>query len=488
MHPLICETVTATSMAELLRGRDAVTAADLVELRLDGVADLDVAGALAGRRRPVVVTCRPTWEGGRFDGPEAVRRAILEQAFACGAEYVDIEWRAGFDDLVRAQAGRVVLSAHDFHGVPADLSGQAREMRRTGAGRIKIAVMPARLTDLLPLRAVAAEGPAIVIGMGGTGLPTRLLAAHFGSIWSYAGQGAAPGQVPAVTMAEVFRFPAVTAATAVYGVVGNNVLHSLSPAMHNAAFTADGRDAVYVPFLPADFADFLAFADAFGIAGASVTIPYKLDALAAAQGRVDALTGTVGAANTLRRTAEGWDATNTDVDGFLAPLDVAYPGPLTGARAAVLGAGGSARAVIVGLLTRGATVTVHARRTTQADALAEALRVRSGPWPPPPGSWDLLVNCTPIGSSAAPDASPLPGGPFDGRVVYDLTYRASGAGEAPLLVEARRAGCVTIDGLPMLVAQAERQYAWWTGQAPSRGVMGTAARHRLDAGAARTHG
>ena len=94
MTPL-CETVTGRSMAELLAARDAATARPtMVELRLDGVANLDVARALHGRRVPAVVTCRAMWEGGRFDGTEDERRAILAGALDLGAEFVDVEWRA----------------------------------------------------------------------------------------------------------------------------------------------------------------------------------------------------------------------------------------------------------------------------------------------------------------------------------------------------------------------------------------------------------
>ena len=89
-------------------------------------------------------------------------------------------------------------------------------------------------------------------------------------------------------------------------------------------------------------------------------------------------------------------------------------------------------------------------------------------WPPPAGSWDLLVNCTPLGGPSARDATPLPDGPFGGRLVYDLTY---GDGLTPLLRDARNAGCLALDGLPMLVAQAERQFEWWTGKRPVDGVM-----------------
>jgi 3-dehydroquinate dehydratase / shikimate dehydrogenase len=131
---LLCETVTGTTTAELVTARDAATRADMVELRLDGVADPDIAQALCGRRVPVIVTCRPRWEGGRFDGREEERRRLLTSALESGAEYVDIEWRAEFADLIRAYPRRVLVSSHDFAGVPDDLCGRARAMRANRCG------------------------------------------------------------------------------------------------------------------------------------------------------------------------------------------------------------------------------------------------------------------------------------------------------------------------------------------------------------------
>src|SRR4051794_26999267 len=107
VSPRLCETVTAATMASLIAARDAAVDSDLVELRLDGVAAPDVAGALAGRTKPVIVTCRASWEGGRFDGSEEERRTILAQALSLGAEFVDIEWRAGFSELVDRAPARV---------------------------------------------------------------------------------------------------------------------------------------------------------------------------------------------------------------------------------------------------------------------------------------------------------------------------------------------------------------------------------------------
>ena len=268
MASLLCETVTGDTMAALVSARDGAAAglrADIVELRLDGVRDLDVERALHGRRGPVIVTCRPTWEGGGFAGSEEERKAILRRAVTAGAEYIDVEWKAAFDDLVHTDTAKVVLSSHDFTGVPADLCPRVRAMRATGASVIKVAVTAARLSDTLPLLEIAKGGDAVVIGMGEAGVPTRLLATRFGSRWTYGGNGIAPGQIPAARMLEEFRFRAITEQTVLYGVAGEGALTSPIPAIRNAAFAAAGRDAVCVPLPAADVADIQTFAEALGI-------------------------------------------------------------------------------------------------------------------------------------------------------------------------------------------------------------------------------
>ncbi len=479
--PLLCVTVTAPTTAELRRQRDLVTEADLVELRLDSVSDPNVAAALDGRRGPVIVTCRARWEGGGFQGPEEDRRHLLRQALDLGAEYVDIEWRAHFDDLVAHEQGaRILLSSHDFTGVPADLEDQARAMRATGARIIKIAVKASRLSDCLPLLSLgrtfdeAAPQRPVLIAMGEAGLATRILAQRFNSAWTYAGAVRDVGQISVSKLLQQFRYRAVTARTDIYGLLGRPVAHSVSPAMHNAAFGAAGLDAVYLPLPAADADDFLAFAEALGVAGASVTIPYKV-ALFERASEVDDLARRLGAVNTLKRGAHGWAARNTDVAGFLQPLwDRSVP--MRGRRAAILGAGGSARAVAVALAGEGAHVTVHARNTAQAEAVARLVGGEVGAFPPGDGSWDLLVNCTPIGMHPRVDQSPVQSSSLTRGVVYDLIYNPP---VTRLLRDAATAGCDTIGGLDMLVAQAQAQFEWWTGGRPAPGVMRSAALKRL---------
>jgi 3-dehydroquinate dehydratase / shikimate dehydrogenase len=276
----------------------------MVELRLDGLADLDVAAALAGRRVPVIVTCRPTWEGGRFNGSEAERQAILERALDLGADYVDVEWKAGFKKLVAGFGERIVLSSHDFTGVPSDLATRVKAMRDTGAAVIKVAVTPARLTDTLPLVDIADAGDTVVVGMGEAGVATRLLAVQFGSRWTYAGNGVAPGQMPARRMLEHFRFRDVGAETSIFAVVGHNVMRSPSPVMHNAAFTAASIDAVCVPLRAEDFADFLTFADAIGVVDGYLDALDDLPTLVAqAERQFEWWTGQRAAAGVMRAAA-----------------------------------------------------------------------------------------------------------------------------------------------------------------------------------------
>jgi 3-dehydroquinate dehydratase/shikimate dehydrogenase len=503
--------VTGRTMSEIRRNRDAVESvegADLVEMRLDTVDLPDATGALEGRRGPVIVTCRAEWEGGYFKGSEEERRRILEEAMAQGAEYVDIEARAGFaGEVIRGRQGRgVILSSHIFGSMPADLEAQWTALRASGAEIAKLAVESRSLSDTLRLMGLAGRRPAesgngtpghVLIAMGDMGVASRILATRIGNAWTYAGDNVAPGQISLPRLLDEFRFRDLKPGTAVYGVVGNPIMHSLSPVMHNAGFRCLGIDAVYLPLQAADATDFLTFARGLGLSGVSITAPFKVVLMSAAD-ELDSLAHRVGAINTISMRDGRWHGYNTDVHGFAAPLvrrlealppkggSHTSPGegglssedswlpPLGGRtrlRASILGAGGAARAVAVALADLGAEVTVCARRPEAARELAELAGGTVGPLPPPAGSWDLLVNSTSPDGDAAVN-SPMTGVALDGKLVYELLYVPA---ETRLLADARAAGCTTIGGLEMLVAQAEKQFEIWTGQAPPAGLFQEAA-------------
>ena len=458
-------------MGEIREGRDAAEHADLVEVRLDGVDNPDPAAALLGRRTPVVVTCRPEWEGGTFRGSEDTRRGVLERALELGAEFVDVEAAAPFAaDLLRLRHGRgIVLSAHVFDEAPADLRARYVEMCQTPAEVVKLAIDARRLADVSTLLGLASAEESrgrdrVLIAMGSSGVASRVLAAKLGNRWTYAGNAVAPGQMPADRLIREFQFRRIHADAAVFGVTGKPIGHSLSPVIHNAGFAATGANAAFVPLEAADARDFERFARTAGVQGASITAPYKVD-LMSSMDELDPLAQRVGAINTLVVRGGRWIGFNTDLSGFIEPLAARMP--IAGIRATVLGAGGAARAAVVALIDRGARVTISARRAEQAAQVADATGATAGEFPPPPDSWDLLVNATPAGSVAQPGI-PVDPESLTGGVVYDLVYAPE---RTELLDASARRGCRIIGGLEMLVAQAERQFELWTGQRPPVGLF-----------------
>ncbi len=470
-EPELCVTVTGTTGEVLRRAREAAEAeANLVELRLDFMTQPDPAAALSGRRKPAIVTCRPVREGGQFTGSEEERLRILRDALALGAEYVDVEWDADGVELIRARRGRgVIVSRHLFEESTEDPRALLRGLRSGGAEIAKLAVMVDRVSDLTRLAGAADGEPSVVMGMGDAGIATRVLAGRFGSRWTYAGSAVAPGQMAAARLLHEFRFNRVRRDAAVYGVIGRPVARSLSPAMHNAGFAALGLNAAYVPFDTADLDGLRELAAAIDIHGLSVTIPFK-DSILPLLDEIAPSAAAAGAVNTVAIRDRRWIGMNTDADGFLEPL-MRRKVALNGVRAVILGAGGAARAVGVALRKQGARVAISARRANAADAAARAIGAEPCGWPPPAGSWDVLVNATPVGSHAAPGTAIE--GSLGGRVVYDLVYDPD---PTPLMREASAAGCEVIGGLEMLIGQAERQFEIWTGQRPPARLFEAAAR------------
>jgi shikimate dehydrogenase len=271
----------------------------------------------------------------------------------------------------------------------------------------------------------------------------------------------------------VYRFRSLTGNTDVYGLAGSPISHSVSPAMHNAAFAATRYDGVYLPFPAADAADFVTFGRAIGLKGASVTIPFKV-ALFDLMDEVYAVARRIGAINTIRSVDGRWIGGNTDAAGFLSPLRDRVE--LNGARVAVLGAGGAARAVAVALGSSNSQVTIYARDAAKAQDVAMTASAAYAPLPPPAGSWDLLVNCTPVGMYPKVNETPIDPQLLTGRDVYDLIYNPT---TTKLMRDAMKAGGQAIGGLEMLVAQAHEQFEWWFGTKPPAGVMREAALKRL---------
>jgi shikimate dehydrogenase len=260
----------------------------------------------------------------------------------------------------------------------------------------------------------------------------------------------------------------LSGATNVAGIIGWPVERSLSPAIHNAAFSALGLDWVYLPFPvePGEAAHAAEAMRTLGIRGLNVTMPHKRTVIPA----LDELTmeaARIGAVNTITLDGERLIGSNTDGPGFLTFLDAEVSLDPKGARALILGAGGAARSVAVALGDAGAEVTIAARRPDQAKEIAGlvqgAIAVGSDPetLKRQIAGAGLIVNATPVGRDG--EAMPLdPAGLGPGHVVVDLIYHPEAT---PLVRTAREHGARAFNGIGMLVHQAALSFEKWTGVA-----------------------
>jgi shikimate dehydrogenase len=262
----------------------------------------------------------------------------------------------------------------------------------------------------------------------------------------------------------------------VAAVIGSPVRHSLSPAIHNAAFAAAGLDWVYLAFdveVPG-VAAVLAGARAAGIRGLSVTMPLK-DAVAASVDELTPVAARLGAVNTVIPGGAGLIGDNTDGAGF---VDALAPWSPAGHRCVVVGAGGAARAIVLALSGAGAVDIAVVARSPERAGRAIALGGRPGD-PRDVDRADLVVNATPVGMDGGPAAGHLP---LDehlltpGQLVVDLVYHPL---RTPWLAAAARRGATPVDGVGMLVHQAGHAFRAWTGLAPPLAAMEAAARRAL---------
>jgi shikimate dehydrogenase len=270
----------------------------------------------------------------------------------------------------------------------------------------------------------------------------------------------------------------INAAWTVVGVIGDPVAHSLSPTIQNAAFAALGLDAVYVGF-PVEAergVDVVTACRTFGLRGLSVTMPHK-EVVAATADEVSEDVRALGAANTLTNNGGRIRADSTDGDGCVDALRSTGFDPAS-KTCMVLGAGGSGRSVVLALGRAGARVVVATRNTERAERARKlggsSARVGSLD---EVSDMDLIVNTTPLGMGENVEIPLDPNRLGPGQLVHDLVYSPL---ETPLLRAARAGGATTVDGLSMLIHQAVRQIALWTGEVASVTVMRDAALRELN--------
>ncbi len=263
--------------------------------------------------------------------------------------------------------------------------------------------------------------------------------------------------------------------TAIYGVIGKPVRHSLSPTMHNTAFSSTGINAVYLAFEVNDPGECIRGARELGIRGMSVTIPFKSTIIPYLD-QVDPLAKRIGAVNTVVRHGNSMVGYNTDALGALKALEDRIP--LRGRKCLILGAGGAARAIGFILREQGVEISVANRSRKRGEDLAIFLEcpfvhmdeiIDTDP--------DLLIQTTPVGMHPNIDQSPVPEDFITNKmVVMDIIYNPI---DTNLIRTARARGCVTIDGLSMFINQGALQFKLWTDIDPPIEAMVRAVKNAL---------
>jgi len=472
---IVCSITAPTAASALDAMNEARKAgADVAELRADYLVEPDLKAILTKKPLPVMVTCRPAWEGGRWTGDEVLRVGLLEDACVLGADYVDLEFKA-FKDI-KLRGTKLVVSWHDFEKTPDDLDRLAAKLGGLEPLVVKIAVKANSAADAIRvvLAQKRAARPSAFIAMGDFGEPLRVLYRRYGGILTYAsltsGQEAAPGQLTVEALVKGYRAKAIDDTTQVYAVIGDPVAQSRSPSIFNRVFHELGVNARYVKLRVDDATKLREVFAGWELSGASVTAPHKEAALKAVDEADEVATG-IGAVNTI--VARGrLVGSNTDVVGAIESIREAamrkWKHGVYGMRALVLGAGGTARAVAWGLMAEGARVTIANRTFEKAKSLAEDLKCDYLPLSRLiEARAQIVCNATTVGMGS--DETPYPKELWKtDQVAFDAVYTPR---NTRFLREAREGGAEAADGVGMFVKQANAQAREWLGRGIPTEVM-----------------
>ena len=443
--------------------------AHLVELRLDFLEEeFSIAEVLKNISGPTLVTIRRKSDGGLWEKDEHSRIKILQLAQYSGAHAIDVEADCFHHFPANGDCLRI-LSYHNFTQTPDDISLLHKAFEAHRPELVKIACFANNNSDSVRILDLYqhAQLPLIAFCMGTIGFPSRILAlAKKQSPWMYTNFSDnlvnAPGIPIFKDVHSIYDIKNLSHETKVFGVVGDPIGHSLSPAIHNACYKDLGYNGVYLPF-HLSATDFFAAIEAYQsipVMGYSVTIPHKEKAYQFATTSSD-LVKEIGAANTLVKTSNGFHAENTDATGIIAAIKNKLGESLDKREALILGAGGVSRAAVFALKKAGCNVKVCNRSAERAEKLASDAGVAAIPWNQRHDCKSgLLVNCTSVGMHPNENDSPWDSNYFTkDHIAFDTVYNPI---ETRFLRDAAQAGAIVIDGVEMFVCQAAAQFNLFT--------------------------
>ena len=476
--PRVCVAVTGADASDMVEKAEALIRDNtFIEFRLDYLAHPALALPKIKKftdHHPhvtAIATCRRVASDGKFRGSIVSQLDILTKSSAAGCQLVDVELQSAIRcnpqqlHKLRSKAA-LILSHHDFRGTK-NLDETLEKMVSIPADFYKIVSTATSLSDNVAIMKFLQENSdkysLIGLCMAEQGIISRVLGVRAGSVFTFAAaspdEKTAPGQITAQELRNTYRIEQIDAATRVYGVAGDPVAHSLSPAIMNAALSRENVNGVYVALHAKTLKDLLTCVREIPIHGVSITMPYK-QAIVSHLDNTDSQTTKIGACNTVVRAQDGkLYGFNTDTVGVVRPLEQRIT--LDKSRILVLGAGGAARAAVFGLKERGADVYILNRSAIPAQKLARQAKARTIKRPDLKKlSFDVIVNATPVGMTNTRE-SPLNAEEIKARYLFEMIYDPP---ETQLVKLAKDRGVEVIPGIEMFVHQAARQFEIWTGK------------------------
>lgn len=493
-QPLVCMTLTGKTLDEDITLVNKYSKhIDVVELRVDCLNEDE---QLYIRRfpslvyHPCILTIRRDIDGGLFTSGEFSRTNLFGRALAFANQdraknfaYVDFEddyHIPSIQDAALAFGVKIIRSYHNIKEPVYNIKERCDSMRKTGYEIPKIAFMPKKLSDVANLFKEAStitDYDHILCAMGVEGFPSRVLSVLTNSYLTYTSPDETIdkfqnlGHIDPVTLNTLYNFKSINKDTKIFGITGWPMTRTSSPEIHNSGYKKIGLNAVYLPLRSSLVSETMAFAEQIGINGLSITVPHKESVLYYLTDQSPEVIQ-IGSCNTIVRKNNGWIGYNTDVYGFRRSLEEFLGATrIKHKKVALIGAGGSAKAIAFVLKQMGARVCIFNRTVSHAKQIAEKYGFKYCPLEPASAPdldeySNLIIQTTSVGMTSEDKNNeyndPIYFYNFRGNeLLFDIIYKPA---ITPVMKRASLAGCRVCNGYKMLEYQAYAQFKLFTGR------------------------
>jgi len=477
---MICVPITASKVREAIKDiREASKIADLIELRLDLIKDVNenkLEKLLGSKKKKIIVTDRKK------------RLRLIEKAIELKAGFVDLDISMGEKTIKKIiknkKNTKAIVSFHNFKETnKKEISNELKKIEKLKPDIIKIATFAECVNDniiIFDLIRKNKDKKIIAMCMGEKGEPSRVLAPLFGSFLTFGslkkGKESAPGQIEAKVLRDVYRIDKLKGKKVkIFGLVGNPVKYSKGFLVHNRAFEKLKLDGVYVNFLTDHLGNFIKNYSNL-VSGLSVTIPFKREIIKYVD-KTDPTAKDIGAVNTVVNAKGKLIGYNTDCIGAVKAIKEKTD--IKNRKAVIIGAGGAARAIAYGIKEEKGKLIILNRTISKAEKLAKELGCEYGSLDKLGGikNINILINATSIGMRPSVNESPVKNNKLlKEMVVFDTVYNPA---MTKLLKDAKANGCKVINGVEMFINQAAAQFELFTGRKAPIGVMRAIMRETL---------